>query len=242
MRAVGLRIKKIRRRFGIAAPKVVIRSHVPWWWLFFSGVLLLFLSGILIWFFLQQGQAGALRHEVEVLRQEIQVQNEELTLLRSTAGTGQNSVSIERAAQQQLLGRIALLEHENRSLKEDILLFERLIPVVGEEAAVRIEHFRVIRESKTGYRYRLLLAYQPAKQVPEFRGGLQLVVSYVVAGKEKQLLFPERLAGASEYQVEMKHFLRREGVFELPLHGEIKAVEVRILQGDTLKAKRLAHL
>ena len=68
MRAVGLRIKKIRRRFGIAAPKVVIRSHVPWWWLLFSGVLLLFLSGILIWFFLQQGQAGALRHEVEVLR------------------------------------------------------------------------------------------------------------------------------------------------------------------------------
>jgi len=221
---------------------VVIRSHVPWQWLFFSGVLLLLLFGILVWFFFQQGQAGALGREVEVLRQELQMQSDELTLLRSTVGTGQNSVSIERAAQQQLLGRIALLEHENRSLKEDILLFERLIPVVGEEAAVRVENFRVVRESKTRYRYRLLLAYQPARQVPEFRGGLQLVVSYVLAGKEQQMLLPERLTGALEYQIEMKHFLRREGVFELPQRGEIKAVEARILQGDTLKAKRLAHL
>ena len=27
-----LRLKKLRRRFGIAAPRVAVHSHVPWYW------------------------------------------------------------------------------------------------------------------------------------------------------------------------------------------------------------------
>ena len=30
--APTLKIRRFRRRFGIAAPKVVVRTHIPWPW------------------------------------------------------------------------------------------------------------------------------------------------------------------------------------------------------------------
>jgi len=195
-----------------------------------------------VWLVMQRNEAGEMGQEVQTLRQQLQAHDEELGVLRATAGTRQNAVSIERATQQQLLARIQYLERENGALKEDILLFERLIPVVGEDAAVRIENFRVIHDGGGRYRYRILLAFQPDRQTPEFRGRLQLAVSFALGGKEQQMLFPDKRGVTGEYQLEMRHFLRREGVFELPFNGQIKAVEAQVLQGDTLKSKRLAQL
>lgn len=239
--AVALKLKKFRRRFGIAAPRVVVRTHVPWIWHALLSALLILLALVLVWLFLQRSASGEMGREVEALRAQVLEQREELNILRSTAGTGQNAVSMERAAQQQLLSRIQGLEMENVALKEDMLLFERLIPVLGEEAVVRIENFRVVREGGGRYRYRLLLAFRPGRQAPEFHGRLQLAVGFVHSGKEQQLILPEKRGVAGEYQLELKHFLRREGVFQLPAGALVKGVEARILQGDTLKAKKLAQ-
>lgn len=239
--AVSLKLKRFRRRFGISAPRVVVRSHVPWPWLVPPFILLALLVGVGGWLVAQKKEAGVLGAEVDSLSQQLQAQREELNLLRSIAGTGQSAVSIERAAQQQLLGKIQWLEAENAALKEDILLFERLIPIAGESASVRIENFRVFKESGARFRYRLLVAFQSDKQTPEFRGRLQLTIKYVNGNKALQFVLPERLENAAEYQLEIKHFLRREGVFELPAGVILQSVEARILQGDTLRSKRLAQ-
>lgn len=236
--AISLKIRKFRRRFGITAPKVVVRSHVSWRWVAVPSLLALILVATLFSLVLQRNEAGTMLRELELLKQTVQTQQAELDLLRSTAGTGQNAVSIERAAQQQLLSKIRGLERDNAALKEDIRLFERLIPVVGEEAIVRIEGFRVSHDLGGRYRYRLILAFQPGKQNPDFRGRLQLAVSYTLSGKEQQLILPDKRSVASEYQIELKHFLRRDGFIELPVGAELKSVEARVLQGDTLRAKQ----
>lgn len=240
--AVTLKLRRFRRRFGITAPRLVVRSHVPWQWMALAGAGVLLLVVSIVWSLMQHNEAGALGHEVEALREQIQSQREELLVLRSTAGTEQNVVSMERAAQQQLLNRVQGLERENASLKEDILLFERLIPVVGEEAAVRIENFRLTPEGRGTYRYRLLLAFQPSKQAPDFHGRLQLAVAYVLGGKEQRMTLPAAREAGADYQIDLKHFLRREGVLALPEGAQIKSVEARIMLGDTLKAKRMAQL
>ena len=240
--AVTLKLRRFRRRFGITAPRVVVRSHLPWHWYLLGSASLILVIVALVWSVMQHKEAGAVGRELESLLQQFQVQREELSLLRSTAGTEQNAVHMERATQQQLLSRVQGLERENASLKEDILLFERLIPVVGEEAAVRIENFRLIPEGGGRYRYRLLLAFQPSKQAPDFHGRLQLVVAYSLAGKEQQLVLPDRRDAGADFQIDLKHFLRREGVVELPVEAAIKSIEARIMLGDTLKAKRMAQL
>lgn len=219
-----------------------MRGHLPWQWLVLLSIFLFFSLGGAAWLVFQRNGAGETGHEVQNLRQQLSEQREELIILRSTAGTGKNAASIERAAQQQLLARIQRLERENGALKEDIRLFERLIPIIGEEAVVRVENFRVISEADWHYRYRLLLAFQPSRQNSEFKGRLQLVVRFSLAGNEQQLVLPGKRESAGDYQLELKHFLRRESGFELPAGAQLKGVEARVLQGDTLKAKQVAQL
>lgn len=235
--AVSLRLKRFRRRFGISAPRVVVRSVLPRPWLLFAcavGVVFVFATA---WFFHSAGFMGDA--QLAELREQLQVQQGELSMLRSTVGTGQNAVSMERAAQQQLIARIQELESENAALKEDMLIFERLIPVAGQEAQARIESFRVLSEASTRYRFRLLLAFQSAQRGSGFRGTYEvLAVFRLPDGTSQQLVLPEGKGAV----VEVLHFLRREGLIELPAGATLISVEARLFQGGKLVAKQLASL
>lgn len=240
--AVTRRFRQFRRRLGILAPKVVVRTHLPLRWYVLSITLLALLMLSLGWLMARQSEMGGVGRDLIALRQQIQSQSDELSVLRSSAGTEQSAVSIERAARQQLLSRIKVLESENAMLKEDMLLFERLIPSAGEAAAIRIENFKVATELGGGYRYRLLLIYQPDRQQPEFRGALQLEVLYLHSGKVGRMLVPEAQGLRRDGLVEVRHFLRREGVFVLPVGAVLQGVEARLYQGDVLRSKRMAQL
>lgn len=240
--AVALKLKKFRHRFGIAAPRVVVRSYVPWQWragiVLVCVLLFLMLSVTLI----QRSEAGALGVELEGLKRSLQSQQEELDTLRSAAGTGQNAVSIERAAQQKLLAKIQALEAENASLKEDVRLFERLVPAAGEAGGVRVENFRVVAEGGGRYRFRLLMIFQPLRQVSEFKGRLQLHLDIVRNGRLESLMLPSGADDAASYQLEIKHLLRREGWFQLPEGAILRGVEGWIVQGDAVRARVTAQL
>lgn len=237
--AVSLKLKRFRRRFGIAAPKVVVRHHVSWYWYLAGALLVATSAASLAWVLVQRGEEGAMSAEIESLRARLSNDEEELRRLRSAAGTGENLVVLERSTQQQLLARIRLLEAENAALKEDGLLFERLMAQPGEESALHLESVRVLPEGATKYRYRIFLAFRPSKHMPEFRGRFQLKIAYLVDGSVRERLLPGKGERSAEYQVIVRHFLRKEGVFELPAGARLQSVEVAVLQGDTLKAEQV---
>lgn len=227
--AVSLKLKRFRRRFGITAPKMVVRTHVPWFWWFALAALFVLLVVALLNFF--TGDA-----RVSELREQLMVQRDELQKLRSSVGTGQSAVSMERAAQQQLMLRIADLERENAGLKEEIRLFERLVPGVHGKDDLRIEAFRLIPESPLRYRFRLLLAFQPGMPKQAFKGGYQIFATVRLEGRERQILVTEK-----PQTLEISHVLRREGAFEIPVGAVLLSAEVRVVQGATLRAKRIAQ-
>ena len=239
--AVTLRIRKFRRRFGITAPRVVVRTHLSWQWYVGGVALLLLLSLVIIWLFLQRGETGGMERELDALRIQVRDLDGELLRLRSTAGTEQSAAQMERSTLQQLTSRIRVLELENLALKEDMRLLERLISATGNETAIRLESFRVLPDGPQRYHYRALLAIQSGKQVTEFRGRLQILVVYSIAGKRQEMLLPVRREDAGEFQVEVRNFLRKEGAFEIPVGSKLESVEARVLQGDTLKTKRMAQ-
>jgi hypothetical protein len=240
--AVTLRIRKFRRRFGITAPRVVVRTHLSWQWYAGGAALLLLLSLVIIWLFLQRGETGGMERELDALRIQVRDLDGELLRLRSTAGTEQSAVQMERSTQQQLTSRIRVLELENLALKEDMRLLERLMSATGNETAIRLESFRVVPDGQQRYHYRALLAFQSEKQAPEFRGRLQILVVFSVAGKRQEMLLPVKREDAGEFQVEVRNFLRKEGAFEIPAGARLESVEARVLQGDTLKTKRMAQI
>jgi len=232
--AVSLRLKRFRSRFGISAPRVVVRSELPRQWFIAAGLVLAAIGFSLAWY-IQEGSFGG--GQLSELRNQLKNQQAELSLLRASVGTGQNAVSMERAAQQQLVSRIQALEAENAALKEDMLIFERLIPVAGQEAKVRIESFRVSENSGGGYRYRLLLAYQPVQRGVDFRGRYEIIVAYKTANTQiRQFVLPKGQSGL----VDVRHFLRREGEIELPDDATLVSVEARLLENGKLVAKELA--
>ncbi|HMU99525.1 MAG TPA: hypothetical protein PKD04_00500 [Rhodocyclaceae bacterium] len=241
--AVTLKIRRFRRRFGIAAPRVTVRSHVSWQWYAGALVALVLCVAAAVWLVAQRGEKAGLSQEIGVLKEKLEAAEEELQVLRGAVGTEQSGMQMERTVRQQLLSRVKGLEAENASLKEEIAFFERLVPPVGVESAVRIERLQVSREvAADSYRYRLLIGFVPSKQVKEFKGKLQIVVSYALAGKDQALTLPEPGQGIAEYGVDVLHFQRKEGAFKLPQGAQVKGVEARLFQGDTLRAKRVATL
>lgn len=236
---LALRVKKLKRQFGVAAPRHVVRRHVHWGWYALPLLLFALVMALVGWLVAQRNAHGEVGFDLDLLQQQLKIQRDELDQLKSSAETGNSAINIERAAQQQLLSRVKALELENAALKEDLLLFERLIPGVDETASVRVENFRVVSDGGRRYRYRLLLVYQPDKQTPEFRGQLRLAVNYTQGAKAGQLMLPERQDGL---RVDVKHVLRREGGFELPEGAVLIGTEARVLQGDTLKFRRMAQL
>ncbi len=240
--AVTLKINKFRRRFGITAPRVVVRTHLSWPWYVAAASVVVLLLLIFIWFFVQRGEAGGMARELGELRNQVRDLNGELLKLRSIAGTEQSVVQMERSTQEQLTSRISELEAENMALKEDMRLFERLIPSAGNDGAIRLESFRVAPDGPQRYRYNAHLAFQSGKQAPRFRGQLQIMVVFSLAGKRQEMLLPAKGADTGAFEVEFRRVLRKDGVFELPAVAKLESVEARILQGDTLKAKRMAQL
>lgn len=125
--AVSLKLKRFRRRFGIAAPRVTVRTHIGWQWYAAGAASIIAVVGVMAWSLAQHGESAELAREIHELRRELAERNEELGRLRVGAATEQNAVQMERSAQQQLVSRIKALERENAALKEDVSLFERLV-------------------------------------------------------------------------------------------------------------------
>lgn len=233
--ATSMRLKRLRHHFGVLAPRVVVRPLFSARLLYVLLVLQLLMIVAVVWY-LRSGEhvEGA---EFSELRQLMLVQQQELEALRQTVGTGQSAISMERAAQQQLLTKLQELEAENAALKEDLAIFERLVPVASGASTVRIENFRVQADGGPAYRYRLMLAYVAAQRGQVFRGAYQLRISYQQAGKVQEKLLP----GAAGTPLEIRHLLRRDGVFDLPPESRLLAVEVHVLQDGKLVARQEAR-
>ncbi len=198
-------------------------------WQMLGAAIMLLLLGFIFWS-LYSGRLGESERLAE-LNERLNSQQAELVALRSSAGTGQSAVSMERAAQRQLAARLAELEAENAALKEDMLIFERLIPVMGQESAVRIESLRVKPDTGGRYRYRLLFAYQPARRGVVFQGKYDVVAIFKDAvGVERR----QPVSGG----VEIRHFLRREGWFELPEGAVLLSVDASLLQNGKVVASQ----
>jgi hypothetical protein len=232
----------MRRAIGIAAPRVAVRPCVPFSWYLWGGGVVVLLILFLFWLLFFRSSGGPDSPWLNDLRHKVLMQQEELLRLRSTEGTGANLAQLERSSQQSLIQRLQALERENVALKEDLRIFERLVPGSAEAGVVRIESFRVVPESDGNFRYSALLAFQPNKQSPSFRGRVELLAVFDRGGKEQAVVLPDSGDASSQGVLEIKNFLRREGGFQAPKGAQLKSVEIRVLQGDTLKTKRTLQL
>ncbi|MEI7431931.1 MAG: DUF6776 family protein [Betaproteobacteria bacterium] len=248
--SASLKLKRLRQRFGISAPKVAIRTHVAWYWRALAMIGILSISLALAAWMYDAGRriagfdSNESVREIQSLRNYVMEIDTELTKLRSLAGSGESSLQIERATQKQLSRQVKSLELENAALKQDLAFFEGLMPSsdLGEEAGVKIDRLRIEPDGATGeFRYRMLVVNNGGRQAKEIRGSLQLLVKVQLGGKDVMITVPsEKEPNPQRFRFEIKHFHRLEGVFSVPDGAVIKAVEARLLQDGIVRAKQSA--
>lgn len=240
------RFAKLRQRFGIAAPKVAVRTHVPWYlrWLGI-GVLLALSVALAAWMY-DAGRrfAGFDRSEVEqelaAARRDLAAVREELERLRAVANAADNKLSIERTAQLKLAQQIRALEQNNARLREELAIFESMLSSDTAAAApLSILRFKVEPEVIPGeYRYRLLLLASGARRGREFQGRVELVVNLTEAGRSAMITIPEPAeAQSSAFRLVFKHFQRVEGTFRVSPKARVESVQARIYEAGSGQAK-----
>lgn len=125
--AAAVKFRRLSRRFGVAAPRVTVRSYFGWQWRAAGLAVTALIIVTVAWFLAQQGEEAELAREIQGLQERLSRRDEELSRLRVGAATGQNAVQMEKSAQQRLASRIKELEDENAALKEEVSLVQRLM-------------------------------------------------------------------------------------------------------------------
>ena len=241
------RLWKLRQRFGIAAPRVAIHSHVPWYWRWVGVAVLLGISAASAAWIYDAGRqfAGFDRSEVQAelraARAQLEEARAELERLRASSNAADSRLSIERTAQQNLAQQIRVLEKDNARLKEELATFESMLASDGRSSAgaVTVYRFKVEPDVLPGeYRYRLLLLTPTSRQQREFQGRLELVVSLTEGGRSAIMSFPEQGdAGAGAFRLGFKYFQRVEGIFRVSPKAKVESVQVRIYEGTSAQPR-----
>lgn len=245
---IALILRRLRGRFGVSAPRVAIRTHVPWYWRGLSVVFILSVSLALAAWIYDAGRrfAGFERsetvQEIDALYARNAELEKELLRLRSIADASESKLQIEHTAQQQLTRQVKLLEEENTKLKEDMSVYENLALAEGQEGSVSINQLRLERavDGKANlYRYRMLAAMQGKKKESEFKGTLQLVLTTQQDGKNVMIFLPAQSdSNSQQYNISFKRFRHIEGTFVIPSGARVNNLEVRLLQGSVVRASK----
>lgn len=242
-----MRFRLLRRRLTISAPRMAVRSALPW--PFRWAVLALvfgFCAAIGLWAFefgkVIAGVEGDIKEELAKSRLEItklsadlvsaQAARDKAQTIADTAGT---LVITEKAAQTGLVAQAKLLEAENRKLKDDLGFFEKLIPATGAEGvSVRALQAEVLAGRQV--KWQVLLA-QAQKNAPDFNGKLEVSFAGLQNGKPWSATLP---GGAQE--LKFRQYTRSEGVFELPEATTLKTVSVKVVEGTLVRAAQTAKI
>ncbi len=235
-------LNKIRRRFGIAAPRMTITTHIAWYWRMLGLVVLLSSSFALAAWIYDAGRRFAgfdrseAQQELSKLRESVGKMSDESASLHASVNASESKLQIERAAQAQLVRQVKALEDENARLKEDLAFFENLIPSEHRDNTLLINRFRVEPGALPGeFHYRLLLM-QGGRRDKSFQGNLQLLVTLQQGGKDAIITLPKE-GEAQAYNLNFKYFQRVEGTFRVSPGARVKMVQVRVFESGSTQVR-----
>jgi hypothetical protein len=213
---------------SISAPRMIVRSHLPWplrW-----AVLALafgFSAALALWAFefgkdIAGLERGA-KEELVQLRAEVQRLRDEREHALSIANTADSLLKTERATQDKLTQQLRQAEAEVLAVKADLGFFERLLPA-GDGLAVRGLQAESVQPGQLRYQ---LLVMQSGKAPAEFKGRYELQVAGTLDGKPWTLALP-----AGPQPISLRQYARVEGRLDHPVAAVVKTVQVRVMDNN----------
>lgn len=235
-----MRWKLLRRRLSVSAPRVMVRSHLPWplrWAL--VAVMLGFSSALALWAFEFGKEIAGLDREskdelVRLRSEAVQLRSDSARAV-SVANTAESLLKTERSAQERLAQQVRQLESERQAMQADLGFFENLLPAVGEGVQLRGLQAQVKTPGQLRYQ---MLVMQSAKGASEFVGRFELVIGGTLEGKPWSQSLPD---GAKA--LKFRQYTRLEGLIDHPAQAVLKTVQARVTdQQGALRATQTLKL
>jgi hypothetical protein len=231
-----MRWKLLRRRLSVSAPRMIIRSHLPWplrWAV--AAVVLGFSAAAALWAFEFGKDIAGLDRGAEA--ELVQLRAEVATLRRdseravSVANTAESLLKTERAAQERLAQQLRQLESDKQALQADLGFFEKLLPAAGE--GLQLRGLQAEHQGPGELRYQLLVM-QTGKSPAEFNGRYDLLLTGLLDGKAWSM----SLQGGARPLL-LRQYARVEGLVSHPAEAVIKTVQARVIDGQgTVRASQ----
>jgi hypothetical protein len=224
-----MRWKLFRRQLSISAPRMIVRSHLPWplRWVVLA-LAFGFSAALALWAFEFGKEIAGLergaKEELAQLKAEMKTMRDERERAQSIANTADSLLKAERTTQEKLNQQLRQAEAEVLALKADLGFFERLLPASGEGLAVRALQAEALQPGQLRYQ---LLVMQSGKSPAEFKGRYELQLAGTLEGKPWSFspsTGPRALA--------VKQYARVEGLIDHPAPAVVKSVQVRVLDSS----------
>ncbi len=237
-------MSNLRRRFGVAAPQLRVRTHWSWktkatiaavligafGWLYYSG----FDAGRLVAGF----NVGKIEEERKQMTTEIATLREENDKFRKERIDLANTAQMAEGAKDALSKQLRALQEENTRLKEETSFFEKLLGKnVAGKNGLAIQRLQAEREAPDLYRFRALIVQGTAEN--QFKGKMQLTAQLVGANDKRITInLPEEQTELqTTLALDFKAYQRVEGTFKVPANAQLKTLNVRITQAGSKDAK-----
>lgn len=223
-----MRWKLFRRRLSISAPRVAVRSHMPWplRWVVLA-LAFGFSASLALWAFEFGKEIAGLdrntKEELAQLRSELTMLRTERERAQSIANTADSLLKTERVTQDRLNQQLRQAEAEIIALKADLGFFERLLPASGDGLAVRALQAEPVQPGQLRYQ---LLVMQSGRSPSEFKGRYEFLLAGTLEGKPWTFTPPP-----AQRALALKQYARVEGMIDHPQGAVVKSVQVRVIDG-----------
>lgn len=225
-----MRWKLLRRRLSISAPRMIVRSHLPWplrWAVL--ALALGFSAALALWAFEFGREIAGLDHgakeELALLRAEAAELRTARDQAQSVANTAESLLKAERTTRDSLAQQVKALEAENLALQGDLGFFERLLPAAGGDGlVVRGLQAEVVGAGQLRFQ---LLVMQQGKAQNEFKGRYDLTLS----GERDGQAWSQTLPGGAR-ALQFRQYQRVDGLLEFPAPVVVQGVQVRVVDAQ----------
>jgi len=235
--------RRVKRSFGISAPKLSVRLHIPWYLRWSLTVPFVLAALGLAWWAYGSGlefagfHRGEAQQELTKLREQTARLGMENTQLNSQVAQYERQIQMEQASSQEISKQLKNLSDENGRLQEDLAFFQNLTAMRGKEGDLGVHRLRLERDKMPGEYHLRMLLVQSGQRAKEFSGSYQLVATVLSNGVRTTYLFPQDASGNAQFQLSFKYYQRVEQSIQLPQDAQLESVQVRIFEQGASEPK-----
>jgi hypothetical protein len=226
--------RRVRQHFGISAPRMAVRTHLPWWG---RGAILAALLAVIAgmwWWGFDFGQifGGFNRKEVEqrlaTLETDAARFRAESIELRARNSTLESELAMTKGTQDGLSRQLTELSGENAQLKEELAFLQKLVSDSSKTVGLQIQRIVVEPDGDDTWRYSLLIV-RGGSPKDEFVGKVALQANVTGGEAPARIIhLPEDDPDtASALLLKFKYYQRVEGRFRVPPGARVTSVAVR---------------